>query len=405
MYKNKIELFNKIVQSKIKYRWGITGTPFVTESSLFRIINFLTGHKFNNERISNSPYIQDQFMKLFLKNCKIDMQDYQWPELNIHNVLIQLDITQQTFYDTEKNMSNDTNKLRKLVCDINLMFNQSDFKTPAELKAYGMKHYKKIYDESLVTLDQLKSQLANINSNQHTFTNIEFFRRIEHFNYLIQKQSDTTEKYRQSYEYFMKNIEAITTNSTETDCIICYSTFDESTVITYIKTCGHYFCKNCCDRIKTMNTLTCPMCRKQANTNDIINVSNVTEINNSSKISEILNIVPKNGDKIIIFTQFDKIIDKIETFLSRNNITSSTYGNYTNEQILLLSSNNNAEGIDLTQFDKMIIFEPFENNMFCDQVEKQLIARIHRIGRTKPVDIYRFITQGTIEEEIYNQFI
>jgi SNF2 family DNA or RNA helicase len=52
-------------------------------------------------------------------------------------------------------------------------------------------------------------------------------------------------------------------------------------------------------------------------------------------------------------------------------------------------------------FDKMIIFEPFEDNVYCNQVEKQLIARIHRIGRSKPVDVYRFITEGTIEETIY----
>jgi SNF2 family DNA or RNA helicase len=45
----------------------------------------------------------------------------------------------------------------------------------------------------------------------------------------------------------------------------------------------------------------------------------------------------------------------------------------------------------------MIIFEPFEDHMYCKEIEKQLIARIHRIGRVKEVTVYRLITKNTIE--------
>jgi hypothetical protein len=34
------EIFNIIIMSNIKYRWGITGTPFVNDASLFHIIKF-----------------------------------------------------------------------------------------------------------------------------------------------------------------------------------------------------------------------------------------------------------------------------------------------------------------------------------------------------------------------------
>ncbi len=71
-------------------------------------------------------------------------------------------------------------------------------------------------------------------------------------------------------------------------------------------------------------------------------------------------------------------------------------------QVLLLSSEKNAEGIDLSMFDKLIIFEPFEDHMYCKEIEKQLIARIHRIGRVKEVTVYRLITKNTIEEDIYS---
>ena len=73
-------------------------------------------------------------------------------------------------------------------------------------------------------------------------------------------------------------------------------------------------------------------------------------------------------------------------------------------RVLLLSSDKNAEGINLSMFDKLIIFEPFEDHMYCKEIEKQLIARIHRIGRTKPVEVIRLITADTIEEDIYSKF-
>ena len=73
-------------------------------------------------------------------------------------------------------------------------------------------------------------------------------------------------------------------------------------------------------------------------------------------------------------------------------------------QIILLSSEQNAEGINLSMFDNIIIYEPFENSMYCKEIEKQLIGRIHRIGRTKSVDVFRLITLDTIEQEIYHRF-
>jgi SNF2 family DNA or RNA helicase len=407
LYKGNTTIFNKIIKSTIKYRWGITGTPFVSDTSLFHIIKFLCGHKFNNERIANSPIIQDQFMKLFLKNCKTDMIEYEWPELNVHDILVKLDITQQRLYDTEKMTNHNSTNLRRLVCDINLMFDGSDFKTPAELKQYGIRHYKESYDNEVNKLQELKNQLKNIHENKLSFTDIEFVRRIDHFNYLIKKQIDTVSTHKKAYDYFMSGINAIMNeedNNDDNHCIVCYRDYDNSIIITYSKICGHYFCKDCCTMIKNNDHYNCPVCRQLVNLSDTINVCELSEITNSSKIHELLKIIPDNSENIIIFTQFDKVIDKIETFLSRNNITFASLDRYTNEKVLLLSSNHNAEGINLSIFDKMIIFEPFENNMYSDQVEKQLIARIHRIGRTKSVDIYRFITEGTIEEDIYRQF-
>ncbi len=401
LYKSFHNIFYKIIKSNIKYRWGITGTPFVSNISLFQIIKFLTGHIFMNERIVNNPDIQDKIMKLFLKNCKIDIE-YEWPELVIEDVYVKLDIVQQRLYDAEKMLHN-TYNLRKLICEINLITQDGEIKTPTELKQYGIQRYKKMYEQQVSKLEDLYHQFHNIEENKDKFEKDEFHKRFEHFKSLISKQKEITEKHKRVCEFFMSGIEEINKlvkeQSDEDSCAICYDNY--SFPITYIKTCGHYFCKSCIDNMKrNQHKFDCPLCRTPINIDDIINVNNIGDINNSSKIHELVKLI--KGGRYIIFTQFDKVIDKIQTFLLRNNISSETINNYSDEQVLLLSSNHNAEGINLNHFDKMIIFEPFEDNHYNSELEKQLIARIHRVGRIGCVNIYRLITKGTIEEEIYS---
>jgi SNF2 family DNA or RNA helicase len=143
------------------------------------------------------------------------------------------------------------------------------------------------------------------------------------------------------------------------------------------------------------------MCRQNINSDDTILVKSITEINNSPKMHKIIELISMSAKKFIIFTQFN-ILDKIKLYLTNNDIISSTFNEYTiDTQVLLLSSAQNAEGIDLSTFDNIIIFEPFEDHIYSNEIEKQLVGRIHRIGRKDIVNVYRFITSGTIEEDIY----
>jgi SNF2 family DNA or RNA helicase len=410
LYKHNTEIFIKIIESPIKHRWGITGTPFVSDISFFQIMKFLTGYNLKNVRIAHAPYLQDQFMKLFIKNCKIDITEYDWAELSIEDIYVKLDVLQQRLYDAEKMLHNRDN-LRKLVCEINLISQDGELKTPSELKQFGIQRYKNLYEIEMNKLKDLEQKLKNIQDNKDTFIEEEYNKRLDHYKMLILKQTEITDKTQKVYEFFMTGIEEINKIATKAPseddscddserCPICFGSY--SFPITYIKSCGHYFCKSCIDSMKHIARIdTCPLCRTELKSEDIINVNNISDINNSSKIHELLKVI--KDEKYIIFTQFDKVIDKIQTFLFRNGITSATINNYTDEQILLLSTNQNAEGLNLSHFDKMIIFEPFEDNVYCSEVEKQLIARIHRIGREIPVIVYRFITEGTIEEEIYSK--
>ncbi len=416
------KLFDNIITSNIKSRWGITGTPFVNDLSLFNIIKFLTGTNFKNERIANIPQLQDRLIKLFLKNLKINMQeDYKWPELNIHDVFVELDIVQRKLYDTEAKTTFNKQNLRKIISEVQLMFENMDIRTPEELKAYGVSHYKKLYDEEEIKLNDMKEKLKNIIANKDKFSDQqEFLNRIEHYKKQLATQEESVRRHKAGYEYFMTSINSIDSlfkinNKDDSDdndgdkedddnnCVICLCEYTPP--IKYFKKCGHYFCEDCVEYLfTTVNKIKCPVCRTESTKQEIITVKEVNEINDSPKLHEIYEIIMNSSDKFIIFSQFN-ILDKVQIQLTKRNIKSLTFGEYNMNKddckVLLLSSEKNAEGINLSMFDKLIIFEPFEDQMYCKEIEKQLIARIHRVGRNKSVDVYRLITKDTIEEEIY----
>ena len=217
-------------------------------------------------------------------------------------------------------------------------------------------------------------------------------------------------RHKAGFEYFMTSIETISNifenKEIDDNCAICLC--EHTPPIKYFKLCGHYFCSTCIDALMGMSSIKCPICRKETTRNDIVTVQDITEINESPKLHEIYKFLSKSSDKFIIFSQFN-ILDKFYTQLNKKKINTMTYEEYSrnpatqNEcQVLLLSSEKNAEGINLSMFDKLVIFEPFEDHMYCKEIEKQLIGRIHRVGRTKQVDVFRLITKDTIEEEIYS---
>ena len=65
-------------------------------------------------------------------------------------------------------------------------------------------------------------------------------------------------------------------------------------------------------------------------------------------------------------------------------------------QVFLISLKAGGTGLNLVSADNVIIFDPWWN----PSVENQAIDRAHRIGQKKAVNVYRFITKGTIEEKI-----
>jgi hypothetical protein len=64
--------------------------------------------------------------------------------------------------------------------------------------------------------------------------------------------------------------------------------------------------------------------------------------------------------------------------------------------IFLMSTRAGGLGVNLQTADTVILYDSDWN----PQVDLQAMARVHRIGQTKKVHVYRLVTQGTVEERI-----
>ena len=65
-------------------------------------------------------------------------------------------------------------------------------------------------------------------------------------------------------------------------------------------------------------------------------------------------------------------------------------------ELFLISLKAGGTGLNLTAADYVIHMDPWWN----PAVEDQATDRTHRIGQTRPVTVYRLVTEGTIEEQI-----
>jgi SWI/SNF-related matrix-associated actin-dependent regulator of chromatin subfamily A member 5 len=68
----------------------------------------------------------------------------------------------------------------------------------------------------------------------------------------------------------------------------------------------------------------------------------------------------------------------------------------TSKFIFLLSTRAGGLGINLTSADTVIIYDSDWN----PQMDLQAMDRAHRIGQKNPVNVYRLITENTVEEKI-----
>ncbi|RRJ97530.1 DEAD/DEAH box helicase [Opitutaceae bacterium TAV4] len=135
----------------------------------------------------------------------------------------------------------------------------------------------------------------------------------------------------------------------------------------------------------------------------------------SGKISlliERLAEVIANGHKVVIFSQFVMLLNRVRDALAhsfpdlpRYELTGMTldrlkpvqgFQNADGAAAMLVSLKAAGTGITLHSADYVFLLDPWWN----PAVEAQAVDRVHRIGQTSTVFVYRMVTAGTIEERI-----
>ncbi|MRG86374.1 DEAD/DEAH box helicase [Salinibacillus xinjiangensis] len=136
----------------------------------------------------------------------------------------------------------------------------------------------------------------------------------------------------------------------------------------------------------------------------------------SGKLNQLLELVQntsENGQRMLIFSQFSSMLKIIREKLqelgkdvfyldgqtpSRERVDMAERFNQGEKEIFLISLKAGGTGLNLTGADTVILYDLWWN----PAIEEQATGRAHRIGQKKVVQVFRLITEGTIEEKIYS---
>ena len=128
-------------------------------------------------------------------------------------------------------------------------------------------------------------------------------------------------------------------------------------------------------------------------------------------LAETVQELRENGHKALIFSQFVRHLRIVEQWAIEHEVPyqyldGSTPGPKRDEavqafqrgegDIFLISLKAGGTGLTLTAADYVLHLDPWWN----PAVEDQASDRAHRIGQQRPVTVYRFVSENTIEEKI-----
>lgn len=459
----------EITLSKIQsmYTWNISGTPFANgvEGFLHNLsyisdISYSIRNKMDRWNLSDflcngiNENIIEKSSHLFRRNTTESIKN-EYSGNIINNTLTSL-----TFTEPERNIYNsylkghpdkNYNFLIKLCCDPEI--NQEtqhliqNCKSLEEIQSVLLDHNFTKLNSSTKKIKQIEVQIEylqneleqiGINSEEATDYKVEIGNNRRNLT-LERKNYDTIKR---TYDYLKSVVDNLVVSEI---CPICLDdTIQDNLAITK---CGHKFCWDCINEYleetgKTHNTK-CPKCNifiklneifffKEKDKVDLIETSTtnteLAELIKSTKSTKIGNIIyylknelsenNKNKTKIIIFSQWDQLLDKINFLLSKYKIKTTTvkgsvyqrknaidiFTNLSSDtNIILLSSKNAASGINLTIANKIILVEPVYGTIeYRKDIENQAIGRCDRINQTRPIEVIRYIISDTIEEKIYN---
>lgn len=140
-------------------------------------------------------------------------------------------------------------------------------------------------------------------------------------------------------------------------------------------------------------------------------------MNDCGKLQTVANLLAQleKDRKVLIFTQFTKMLDILEVFLDQRGYTHLRLDGSTKSVermrmvdrfnaderifVFLLSTRAGGLGLNLTGASVVIFYDSDWN----PAMDRQAMDRVHRIGQTKDVHIYRLVSEHTVEEQIWRK--
>lgn len=465
-----------ILGLKSIYKWNVSGTPFANKLNGFinlmgYISNYGAGHQNYNNTFETEDLIKlgmdsniiDKLKFLFRRNTKESIKDEYGGNI-IRDFIHKLDFTTQerSIYDSyvHSSRSNYYNFLIKLCChpELNVdtkemirncktfdeiqkcMLDYNKTLMEKEMASYknandDIKHYENEIAKYNVRDDMLEIELEMLNTLR---TRLNTAKR----QYTVHKKN--YDEISRTFNYLKSSIENLRSDDIDMTCPICLDDIDKDSIA--ITKCGHKFCWDCIYETHKVQAnyqrsssvqIKCPTCNsmmlntelyllKDQNQNDNNTVNQLDKLIQETKSTKIGNIIYflkeklVDGDKVILFSQWDEMLKKIGTMLTDQKIkivycNGTVYqkkraiNNFCKDKdinIILLSSRNAASGINLTAANKIILLEPiYGSKEYRYDIESQAVGRADRLGQKRPIDIHRFIIKNTVEEDILNNCV
>jgi len=412
------------------YNWFVSGTPFVNYEGLKKCFDFIdikiddkaTGNSMRNLDDINKAYIIDQILsKIMIRHRKPDVDNQiQIPGYEEEVIWVKLTDLERNLYNSKKNGYVSDVTLQQLCCHILVSDTTS-----------------KYFGNTIVDLELMQDKLIDYHKNS--------IKTYEHKLEVLQPGNQAYAMIKKNYQNkvseskYMLSILTKMAKKDEIDleqnCSICFDTLNNAS----LTPCGHIFCKEClemCLQVKKR----CPMCKADLSGKEIYSVDSKKDDESESEpeednplikkygsklgklISIVRTIITNDDNRIIIFSQWDRMLNLIGKSLSDNGVANSFIkGNVwtrnsaiskfklgkdstgEDNKVIMLSLSNAASGTNLTEATHIIFVEPINSkNEEVKAIESQAIGRACRIGQKNKIKVIRILTQDTIEEDIYD---
>jgi len=459
-----LSLLQKFTLSS-KYKWCITGTPFVHKTySFLKLMSYNTDYnsisKFHNNTTNMTSFSTNTLIQLGLENgdiinkCKFlfrrNTKDSVILErdkniINEFTNLLEFTSQERSIYDgyVSGARGNYINFLIRLCCHPELNEDTREMikncKTFDEIHNCLLNYNKRQIDIEEKRIKNIESDIKDYEDQLQTNMSDEEEAIRLQINILKRKLTTSKKNYEsisRTYNYLKSRLENLQNSDT---CPICLDEIDINNLS--ITKCGHKFCWDCLYQTHKAKesfsaTIKCPSCNTLMSNKEIFLLKNsepvsksdneLTSIIQTVKSTKIGNIIYflktalQNDNKVILFSQWDELLHKVGGILSEQNIklvycngsvyqrkrAINSFYKDPNINLIMLSSKNSASGINLTIANKIIFLEPiYGKEEYRKNIEYQAIGRADRLGQTRPIGIYRFIIKDTIEQDIYNNCI